>query len=136
MKKYRIYIDETGNSDLKSSANPNHRYLSLTGVILDLEYVRDIFHNDMEQLKKDFFHSHPDEPVILHRKEMINKKNAFHVLNDKKTEKVFNDKLLKKIEEWDYTIITVLIDKQEHNDLYNTWKKHSRRCNYRIQRRK
>jgi len=122
MKKYRIYIDETGNSDLKSSANPNHKYLSLTGVILDLEYVRDTFHNDMEQLKNNFFHSHPDEPVILHRKEMINKQKAFHVLNDKEIEEAFNDRLLSKIEEWDYTIISVLIDKQEHNDLYNTWK--------------
>ena len=27
--KYRIYIDETGNPDLDSSDNPNHRFLSL-----------------------------------------------------------------------------------------------------------
>ena len=41
--KYRIYIDETGNSDLKSSDEPNHRYLSLTGVIITLEYVRKFY---------------------------------------------------------------------------------------------
>ena len=34
--KYRIYIDEVGNPDLASSENPNHRFLSLTGVILEL----------------------------------------------------------------------------------------------------
>ena len=28
--KYRMYIDEVGNSDLGASDNPNHRYLSLT----------------------------------------------------------------------------------------------------------
>lgn len=33
MQKYRMYIDEVGNSDLNASENSNHRYLSLTGVI-------------------------------------------------------------------------------------------------------
>jgi hypothetical protein len=42
-QKYRLYIDEVGNSDLGSSNDPNRRYLSLTGVILGLEYVRTIF---------------------------------------------------------------------------------------------
>ena len=38
--KYRIYIDEVGNPDLDSSEHPNHRYLSLTGVIFDPdEYI-------------------------------------------------------------------------------------------------
>jgi hypothetical protein len=37
--KYRMYVDEVGNPDLGSSGNPNHRYLSLTGVMIDLEYV-------------------------------------------------------------------------------------------------
>ena len=48
--KYRIYIDEVGNPDLGSSDNPNHRYLSLTGVILDLDYVRATLHPQMESL--------------------------------------------------------------------------------------
>lgn len=37
--KYRLYVDEVGNADLKSSDNPNHRFLSLTGVILELNHV-------------------------------------------------------------------------------------------------
>jgi len=32
--KYRMYVDEVGNSDLGASLDPNHRYLSLTGVVL------------------------------------------------------------------------------------------------------
>ncbi len=35
----RIYIDEVGNADLKSSSNPNHRFLSLTGVIIDIAHA-------------------------------------------------------------------------------------------------
>ena len=65
-KKYRMYVDEVGNSDLKSSTDPNHRFLSLTGVIIELEYVKTAFHNQLETLKSDFFISHPDEPVIFH----------------------------------------------------------------------
>ena len=69
--KYRMYIDEVGNSDLESSDNPNHRFLSLTGVIISLDYVRDILFPEMERLKEKHFGSHPDDPIILHRKESI-----------------------------------------------------------------
>jgi len=53
--KFRIYIDEVGNPDLESSDDPNHRFLSLTGVILELEYVERAAHPQMEVLKKKFF---------------------------------------------------------------------------------
>jgi hypothetical protein len=38
--KYRMYIDEVGNPDLKNSENSLHRFLSLTGVIANLKHVR------------------------------------------------------------------------------------------------
>lgn len=122
MKKYRIYIDETGNPDLISSENLNHRFLSLTGVIFDLEYVKDILHPEMESLKSKFFNSHPDEPVIFHRKEMVNHKHPFEVLRDPEINRKFNEELLQKLSDWEYLLITVLIDKKEHDDLYRTWK--------------
>ena len=62
--KYRIYIDEVGNSDLRSSSDPNHRFLSLSGVIISLDHVRERVHPDLEGLKRDYFGSHPDEPII------------------------------------------------------------------------
>ena len=82
MTKYRMYIDEVGNPDLGSSDNPNHRFLSLTGVIISLDYVKNNLHPEMESLKVKFFGSHPDEPIILHRKELVNAKYPFQVLND------------------------------------------------------
>lgn len=122
MKKYRIYIDETGNSDLKFSDNPNHRFLSLTGIIIQLDYIKSILHNELENLKAKFFNSHPDEPIILHRKELVNKRYPFNSLNNPKTEKKFNQYLINKLKEWEFTVITVLIDKKEHTELYKTWK--------------
>ena len=105
-----------------ASQNPNHRYLSLTGVILELGYVESTVFPAIEDLKKRYFHSHPDEPVILHRKELVNKKHPFENLRDPNIEQAFNRELLKLIKELDYVVITIVIDKLEHTQRYTTWR--------------
>jgi len=92
--KYRIYIDEVGNSDMESSDNPNHRFLSLTGVILELGHAQSMVHPQMEALKARYFHHHPDEPVILHRTEMVNAREAFRPLIDPEIRTRFDAELL------------------------------------------
>lgn len=119
--KYRLYVDEVGNSDIASSKDPNHRYLSLTGVILELEYVATTVFPAIEHLKAQYFSSHPDEPVILHRKELLNKKHPFELLRDEEVERAFNASLLDILQTLDYNVITVTIDKQEHQQRYNVW---------------
>lgn len=99
--KYRIYIDEVGNADLESSDNPNHRFLSLTGVILELDYVRTTVHPQMEALKQRFFHPHPDEPVIFHRKEMVNRLAPFEALRDDALREAFDRELLQLLRDWE-----------------------------------
>ncbi|MEI6823287.1 MAG: DUF3800 domain-containing protein [Bacteroidota bacterium] len=120
--KYRIYIDEVGNSDLKSSDNPNHRYLSLTGVVIELDYVKTTLSPQMEALKAKYFNQHPDEPIIFHRKELVNKKYPFNALNDVEIETAFNIDFLRYLSSWNFKIITVLIDKKEHYQKYNIWR--------------
>jgi integrase len=51
--KYRLYIDEVGNSDLRASLNQNHRYLSLAGVIVSLDYVGTDLNPQIENLSGD-----------------------------------------------------------------------------------
>ncbi len=102
--KYRLYIDEVGNSDLASSKDPNHRYLSLTGVILETEYTRETVFPAIENLKHDYFDSHPDEPIILHRKELVNKTYPFARLRDSTIEHAFNKSLLELLQNLDYAI--------------------------------
>ena len=77
---------------------------------------------DFEKFKNYFFHSHPDEPIILHRSEIIHCEGAFKVLKDDKYKDKFNTHLLKKLEEWDYKVISVLIDKKEHIETYKVWR--------------
>lgn len=122
MAKYRIYIDEVGNNDLASSDNPNHRYLSLTGLIFELEYVKSTVTPELDKLKEKYFAQHPDDPIILHRKELVNKKFPFHSLQDPEIEKKFNTEFLQLIRDLNYTIISILIDKKEHMLKYSTWK--------------
>lgn len=120
--KYRLYVDEVGNPDLNSSADENHRFLCLTGIIVDLDYVTRVLAPDLESLKAKYFGSHPDEPIILHQKEILYKKPPFTCMMDPETERRFNNELLKKLQEWDYTVITVIIDKREHAEKYSTWR--------------
>jgi len=120
--KYRIYIDEVGNPDLGSSDNPNHRFLSLTGVIIELDHAEKAIHPQIEDLKRKFFHSHPDDPVILHRKEIVNAKPPFESLRDERTRDRFIHNLLSLITTWEYTVITICLDKKTHKETYQTWR--------------
>ena len=120
--KYRIYIDEVGNPDLESSANPNHRFLSLTGVIIELGHVETTVFPQLEALKTRYFRSHPDEPVILHRKEMVNCKHPFDQLKEPAVKKAFDADLLALLRNWNYAVISVCIDKKNHKETYQVWR--------------
>lgn len=122
MSKYRLYVDEVGNPDLENSENPNHRFLSLTGVIVDIGHIQERVHPDMEALKSHYFVSHPDDPVILHRKEIVHHRYPFQVLRDPKIEAAFNADLLYLLRIWEYRIITVCLDKRKHQETYTTWR--------------
>lgn len=120
--KYRLYIDEVGNPDCKSSGNDNHRFLSLTGVILHQDYVTTHLHPQMEKLKNDFFNHHPDEPLILHRKDILNANPPFEILKDEYEQDRFNKNFLNLLQAWDFKLITVCIDKRAHVEKYEEWK--------------
>ena len=116
-----MYVDEVGNPDLRSSADPNHRYLSLTGVIFELGYVDSVLHPAIEALKRKYFVTHADDPIVFHRKELVNRKEPFEALRDPSTESAFNQDLLKLVEDLDFVVITAVIDKLEHQHRYTTW---------------
>ncbi len=118
---YRMYIDEVGNPDLKSSDDPNHRFLSLTGVIIELGHVAAVVQPDMEALKAKYFRSHPDDPVIFHRKDMVNRRGSFVALRDDRVREAFDRALIGLLSKWDYTVITVCLDKKKHRETYRVW---------------
>ena len=112
MAKYRLYVDEVGDTGLRRVNDANHRFLSLTGVIAESDYVQRRIHPELEDIKARYFDSHPDEPVVLHRKELVNGRRPFQALADGDTRAAFDDELLGRIGGWDYGVITVCLDKR------------------------
>jgi hypothetical protein len=120
--KYRLYIDEVGNPDLKSSTDPNHRYLSLTGVVLELGYVDRTVFPMVEALKRRYFKSHPDEPVVLHRKELVNRRPPFEALRNPETGLAFDHDLSEFLLALECAVVTVTLDKLRHREMYQVWR--------------
>ena len=116
-----MYVDESGNSNLHHTENPNERFLALTGVVIDLEHVRDSVHPEMESLKAEYFDSHPDEPVILHRSDIMNRRGAFQSLYAPHVNDAFNKEILRLLRKWEYVVVTVCLDKERHVEQYGTW---------------
>jgi len=114
---YRLYIDESGGPSYKNCDNPEDRYLGLMGIIIEKETYKKIY-KELESLKEENFDYDPDEPIILHRKDIIYKRGPFRVLQNPNKEKKFNDDLINFFKDQDYKIIVVVIDKKSHKDEY------------------
>lgn len=121
ISRFRCYIDESGNSDLESSDDQNHRFLSLTGVIIDDSRIIHI-HDELESLKRRFFTSSPDDPVVLHRREIIDAKHAFRTLREERIRSEFDNNLVELLSSWEYIVISVCLDKKAHKEQYNVWR--------------
>jgi len=118
MKRYRLYIDESGDHTYYELKDPAKRYLGITGIFIEGEYYRTTFQPEMERLKQKHFPHNPDEPVILHREDIINGRGPFWRLRDMEKEQAFNEDVLQFMEEQDYRIVTVVIDKKTHIERY------------------
>lgn len=117
-KLYRFYIDESGDHTYSISDNPEERYLGLTGCIIESDYYKDKFHPSLEKFKQKHFPHDPDEPIILHRREIVNKRGPFWRLRDNQKEKEFNQDLITFFKESNFIIISVVIDKKQHKERY------------------
>lgn len=109
---FRLYIDEVGNDDLGHVSDERHRYLSLTGVVMDQAYVRDIASPNLDRWKAEIFQHDPDTPILLHRKDIMHKKGAFGVLNDSALRERFDETLVRYLTDTEYTVISAVIDKK------------------------
>lgn len=116
---FRMYIDESGDHTFHhSSDHKSRRYLGLTGCIIESEYYRTNFHPHFEALKQKHFPYSPDEPVIFHRTDIINRRGPFWRLRDRIKQAKFNQDLLDFLSQQDYRIISVVIDKKNHIERY------------------
>lgn len=79
---YRLYVDEVGHDALTGFDKDKQRYLSLTGVAIVIDHARDTLTPNMNWIKANVFQHDVDDPIILHRKEIMGLKGPFECLRD------------------------------------------------------
>jgi hypothetical protein len=116
---FRLHIDEVGHHNMKSSSDPNERYLGLTGVIMQVGYADGEFTDTLNAVKSAVFGC---ADFSLHRREIVDRKpEPFTVLREENKRKQFDELILKIIEDAKYRVFTVVIDKREHKAKYTVW---------------
>ena len=75
-ERYRLYLDESGDHVFRHLDKPGHRYLCLLGCWFRAADYRE-FQPKLEQFKQAHIPHNPDEPIILHREDIINQRRAF-----------------------------------------------------------
>jgi hypothetical protein len=108
--RYRLYLDESGDHVYREVEDTPHRFLCLLGCwFQNPEYLE--FHKSLEKLKSQHFGHHPDDPVVLHREDIINRRKAFKILRDNDVREQFDGDLLEAINKAQFTVVAVVIDK-------------------------
>lgn len=116
-ERFRLYIDESGDHVFKHLEEEGHRYLCLSGCWLQGRSYR-AFHQELEAFKQHHIPHNPDEPVILHREDIINRRRAFWRLRDPDKAEAFDRNLVDLIKRAEFKIVAVVIDKKELNARY------------------
>lgn len=110
---FRLYVDEVGTDDLTHTEKDKHRYLSLTGVAMRVDYARDQLTPNMNLIKSKIFDHDPDvSPIIFHRTDIMGFNGTYECLRDEEKRAKFDKAILALMERSEYTVITALIDKK------------------------
>ena len=118
---YRLFIDEVGTSDVTSVEDPAQRFLSLTGLIIDLDYHDGQLSSTLSDLKRTFF---GNTTINLHRRDISRRMGPFSVLHDDALRGQFDASLIAFFGSSDYRLLTTVIDKKEHAERYTVWTFH------------
>jgi hypothetical protein len=120
-RRYRLYFDETGTGDIYSAQKDDRqRYLSLTALVIRQDVHDTTITNSLNKLKIDIF-GEENASIILHRREIMDKKGVFSVLKDEALRSRFDEGFKKIVSDLPIPAFTVSIDKLEHLNKYKTW---------------
>lgn len=115
--RYRLYVDESGDHVFRNLELPAHRFLCLLGCWFRADDYLE-FHDALNQLKQTHLPHNPDEPVVLHRADMINRRGAFWRLRDDRAREAFDADLMDLIARSRFRIVAVVIDKKALQERY------------------
>jgi Protein of unknown function (DUF3800) len=111
--RYRLYLDESGDHAGSEADDVGKRYLALAGLRFTTG-SRIAFGDRLEELKRRHFSHDPDEPLILHRRDLMNGRGKFGVLLNPEKRAAFDADVLRLITNTDFQAICIVIDKHEH----------------------
>jgi hypothetical protein len=115
--RFRLYLDESGDHVFRDVMEPAHRFLCLLGCwFRNPDYLK--FHEALEGLKSGLLPHHPDEPVVLHREDMLNARKGFKALRDPAKRREWDEGLVRVIAGAEFKIVAVVIDKQALRKAY------------------
>lgn len=115
--RFRLYLDESGDHVFREVMEPPHRFFCLLGCwFQNPDYLK--FHEALEGLKTRLLPHHPDDPVILHREDMLNARKAFKALRDPAVRAEWDTALMKMIGHAEFRVVAVVIDKLELRNDY------------------
>lgn len=112
-KKYRLYLDESGDHTFKKIEDSNKKFFSITGSILSYSIYKSPIHEAFQKIKSSFFTWHSDEPVIFHQDDMVYTRGYFKIFINEKVKDDFDRQLLSILEDNEYIVITVVVDKEK-----------------------
>lgn len=108
--RFRLYLDESGDHVFQEVDQPPHRFLCLLGCwFQNPDYMN--FQKALEEFKGRRLPHHPDEPVVLHREDMINARKEFKNLRDDEARQQFDTELLQLVAAANFRVVAVVIDK-------------------------
>jgi hypothetical protein len=109
----RLYVDESGDHTFRiiAGAEWRKRYLCLLGCVFEDDYYQQTFCGALSVFKARHFGEHPDERVILHREDIVQKRPPFDCLQEQERLNAFDADLLSLIDQTSFVAIAVVIDK-------------------------
>jgi len=116
--RYRLYVDESGDHVFRKLDLPAHRFLCLLGCWFRADDYLE-FHDGLNRLKQTHFPHSPDEPVILHRADIVNRRGSFWRLQDEGARERFDADLLELVARSRFRIVAVVIDKKALQERYD-----------------
>ena len=104
--EYIVYVDESGDHSLES-INPRYPLFVLSFCIFKKEYYAHTATSSLRMLK---FSTFGHDMIVLHEQEIRKKLGPFHKLS-KEPRELFLEKLSDLIEQTDFVLIPIVIDK-------------------------
>jgi hypothetical protein len=114
MSELLVFMDESGDHNLKDGGDPNYPLFVLVAVLIDGdEYVKIV--QKFEQIKLKFF---GNKSIVFHEREIRKAEGVFRILQNPNTRNEFLQDLNRTIEDSRFQIIASVIDKRRLLEKY------------------